>query len=233
MPPITFVGVTQGTKDGFDVLHHPVPAGAKPGDTLIFVVAGFNNDTLFIDETIAPQVDHIEGLFTSGDHNRWYVMRKIFEKTDPSEFTFAPVDPGNLIQCTLAYRDMANLPAIAFSGTDYNVAPQTNLVCPSRTMTHYSDMYFGIAGADFDTGITPPAGTTERFEFQVAGSRTLQVFDYLPEAVGATGTKTSTIVGAQLGGAASFAFAANGIRGWNKAIRMSPMGCIGLPTEGV
>ncbi len=238
MPPAVFVAAAAGTYDPFsEDCSFALPSATKPGDTLIFVIASPSGDTLNGDATLASNdfLEFVDAPFPpSGDPSRIMVCRKIFEASDGPSITIDLNDPGNPILCAvLVYRDLANVASLGASGTETAGVPTTNFVCPSRTLTRYSDLYLGIVTiATAAVAVTPPAGTTERFEQQISGC-TLEVFEFLKESAGATGTKTATTVANQQGGAISIALSTNGPRGFGKAIKISPAGCIGLPTEGV
>lgn len=233
MPPAIFIGAAAGAIDGFEVFHFPLPASTKPGDTAIMVIVGFE-DTLVVPDSFddLTYVDYLDALAIGGDQARVAVARRVIRETDPPVLLVHVGSPGSTtLSCVLVYRDLADVATISASGSE--IAASTNFVCPSRTLARYSDLYLGIVAIrSAGVAVTPPAGTTERYE-DTTGGHTLEAFELRAEAPGATGTKTATTAAAQTGTANSMALAVNGIRGSNKSIKISPAGCIGLPTEGV
>lgn len=224
MPPIHYVSSVLGTNvDEFAVF--ALPTSTKPGDTLIAVIGASDVDDGDVNEADLAGGWEIVGHFENANAVM-NVCRKTFEKGDSAEQAIKTEAGAFIVAALLVYRGMSVAPIV--EGSDADVSGSANFVCPSRTLTSYSDIYIGFAFNVVDNDYTPPAGATERFD-----DDGLTVFDVLPEAVGATGTKTAVCSGVCDGLAASIAFASEGIRGSNKTITITPMGCIGLPTEGV
>lgn len=234
MPPASFVAATAGSAGvGDDFATFQIPAIAKPGDTLVAIVALDADDTgLDTDAVLELGWSELNDFGSPGSN--LYAFRRELAQGEASGVAFELLgtltNPG--LAAMLVYRGLDNGAAVV-GATGSVITASTNFVCPSRVLTSYSDLYLGIVLVDTAaTAIAPPGGTTERLELQTTG-RTLAVFDFLAEATGSTGTKTATTGANQSGIAAAIALAALPIVGFGKAFAFDPIGTIGLPSKGV
>lgn len=230
MPPVVFVDKVAGTVNAGVVSFAP-PVLTKPGDTLLAVVL-LDPANADFDPTSAVSAAW-ENLAThQGANAAVFVARRIAAADDGAEVELELTGPGLwVLAVLLVYRGLdPAAPLVASSASDVNAS--TNFVCPSRALTTYSDLYLGIAGvSSAAVAVAPPAGTTERYDAG-AGGRELEVFDFLAEATGATGTKTATTGANQSGIAASYALAALPVQ-TAQGVAFDPAGAVGLPVRGV
>lgn len=236
MPPQIYVASANATYDnpsGTMTFPVPSPQNLRAGDFLYLVMA-LENAGVAVTSIDGDAVVDSGWLETAaaivGGTRRFFVYCREVTGEEGADIvvvlnTLAVLGAGVI----LAYR---NTQGVAYEGTVNVVAASVNFVCPSRTLTAYSDMFLGVTWARLGSVMTPPAGANERIE-NTATDGTLAVFDVLPEVVGATGTKTAVGGTARNGFAASIAIHATGLRGVGKVFAISPPGAIGLPTEGV
>lgn len=229
MPPAVFVDKAVGVDTAGDLITFTLPATVRAGDVLLALVAGDPTQT-------GPTADSLLewSLLTTLAVGPAivYVLRRT-ATDDEGVSTAIAFNGAWLMGVLMDYRGV-DAAAAAIGSAIANIAASTNFACPSETLARYSDLYLGIAVVtSAATGVTPPAGTIERHE-QQAGGRTLEVFELLAEAPGATGTKTATTGANQSGVAASIALAAlPTLHGLDYPIVLDPPGTIGLPMEGV
>lgn len=236
MPPVQITAavtsdyVTANTSITFET-----PA-TRSGDQLIALLA-FTSITINID-AINDSLDLAavgwESTVTRTATSTLIVLRRTATIDEPVEHVIdldATGPQGHAIMLALrgvdVGADILGAPAMT------NITTSAAYVCPSQTAAKYSDLYVGIAYAAIGaTAFAPPAGTTEQIEAANA-HRILEVFTRLPEAPGATGTKTAVASVAATGFAASLALAAEPTIGLGVSFAEAPAGAIGLPTQGV
>lgn len=235
MPPVVFIGSTQAVPVADVLTFTNLPARAQPGDLLVAIVAA--QDTVW---SVVP-VNGTWGTFfpTADAGSTFFFMRREMVAGDGPSFSFnlrdvvnAPVS-GWAIGTLMVYRGVTST---AVSTAGQSVVASTSYPCPTLTATTYSDIYIGmclsrLAGSTF----TPPAGCTERVDYaQLTGgvTRSLSVFDTLPEATGATGAKTATASASSTGLAASVLLAAKPVMN-AAALRADAAGAIGFTSIGV
>lgn len=232
MPPAVAVATAEILVDaGADFATSTIPSNAKAGDTLVAIIALDSADA-GLDPDDADGWELLEDH--AGPNSNLWIFRRAFEAGDSGAVSIELLgtlgNPG--AGALLVYRGL-DPSAAAVGASSSSIAAATNFVCPSRILTRYSDLYIGVVVVDTAaTAVAPPAGTIERREVQHTGI-TLEVFDYLAEATGSTGTKTATTAGAQSGIASSVALAAAGLIGAGKSFTFDPVGAPGLPTEGI
>jgi hypothetical protein len=208
------------------------PTATKARDTLIAILAT-------ADTNDGPDLTDLDGwieeaAFTfAATSSKVWVLRREAQIGDTSTVEIPFLDATAWGLGVLAvWRNLNTGSDVVASGSTA-VAASTNFPCPTLALTTYSDLYVGIAlVTSAATAVAPPAGGTELAELQ-SGGRTLEVFQRLPEAVGATGAQTATTGANQSGGAAAIALAADPIIGFGKSFAFDPVGAIGLPSEGV
>lgn len=234
MPPIQFITKVTGLAgSGPTIIDFTVPtSGAKVGDSMLAVIMV---DT---GSGATPDPANLNGwtqLVLAIGASAWVmVLRREIAATDlsPLHVQLSPA-PAWFQAVLLVYRDLSqDVPSSAFT----DIAASTNFVCPSRTLVRYSDMFLGVVGVTnwaIGVDVAPPGGTTERHDSN-DGNRELEVFELLPEAPGATGTKTATTGSNRNGIALSLGFGSNGVMdSARKPVFFDPPGAIGLPTVGV
>jgi hypothetical protein len=232
VPPAVFVAKVAGVGASL-VQSFATPAARKVGDTYLAIIVTQAESGL--DPDLSPEWEEMAVLTPSGTETI-VVARRIAAEDDPGTLTITLTAAGTFIVSALVvYRDLNTTPAIvAPDASATRITASTNFVCPSRTLTRYSDLYLGIvAVTSAAVAVTPPAGTTERHDASDGAGHELEVFDLLAETVGATGTKIATTAGAQSGIAASLALASLPVQGLGKSFAIAPVGSIGLPTVGV
>lgn len=201
MPPAAFIAVTAGVQ-AIDRVAFTTPSAVKTRDTLLAIIASIDPDE-------AQVVDMPEGWeqlaeFPLLNGIITILRREVVDEEPPTHEVALVADPF-VVAALIAYRGLdANSPMLEATATAINAS--TNFVCPSRTLTTYSELYLGLVFVSASVAITHPAGTTERYDANGAGPSRLQIFELLPELVGATGTKTSTVAAPQSGVAASALF---------------------------
>lgn len=230
MPPALFIADVTGTTGGANTEQKfAVPAATRPGDVQIaIVVMAFQGSTL----DVANNADGWTLLAVHALTNATFVVvRRTAKEADPATLTVNVTAAATWVgSCMLTYRDLEGTFLASAAG---NVAVSTNFVCPSQNATRYSDLYLGIVVVSSAVvAVTPPAGSTERHEHAI-GAREFEVFEVLPEAVGATGTKTATTAANQSGSLISIMLQGNPAPGFGKSFTFTPMGAIGLPVEGI
>lgn len=236
MPPQIYVASANATyvaASGTMTFPTPSPASLRAGDWMYIVLAL---------ESAVATINTIDGVAlvdsgwsqmtnaVVGGTRKWIVFGRELAGDEGANVvvvldTLAVLGAG----VVLVYR---NTNGNAYEGSVSAVAASVNFICPSRTLTTYSDLFLGVTWARLGSVMTPPAGATERIE-NTATDGTLAVFDVLPEVVGATGVKTAVGGTARNGFAGSLAIQASGLRAVGKVFAISPPGAIGLPTEGV
>lgn len=203
MPPISFVGASTATQTpiGNGPVVATTPSLVKRGDLLLFVIAQNDNTNT----VPAPPAGWT--LFASqGDTNgrvliHWRIV------TDDEAPSHALQLANGTLRCAavlLAYRAAADR-AVVLSGGG-NVTATTQFTCPSLNVVQHSELYLGVCQCTTAAvAITSPGGTTQRHSANGTGTdNSILVFDTLPEAIGASGTKTATTAAAQSGIAMAF-----------------------------
>lgn len=208
----------------------PVPAGARAGDSMIVVVAGDSNNAWAIDGGTDWRLD----LDTQLANARLLVARRAVRDEDGPAIELPLTDEPDglwLMGVMLLYREIEDAAAVGASAVNVNAA--NNFPCPARVLGRYSDLYLGVVViSSFDIAVTPPAGTTERYEAGNGFAR-LEIFELLREAPGGTGEQVATVAGPLRNGvAASLALPGADAAG-GRAFALSPIGAPGLPTRGV
>ncbi len=232
MPPALPVASIAGVP-GATSITFITPEQAKPGDTLLAIVAtASTNDGPDYDADELEGWEEVAELTGSGQ-TIWILRRiAVADDTGNVEIAFLEALADPAIGTLLVLRNLDTASDAIESGATA-IAASTNFVCPARTLTTYSDLYLGIVLVDNDTlGVTVPGGTTELLDHYGA-VMSLCVFAYLHEATGTTGTKTGTVGLPSDGIAASILLKANPIVGFGKSFSFDPPGAIGLPSEGV
>lgn len=110
-----------------------------------------------------------------------------------------------------------------------------SVTSPSLTLATYSDLYLGGSLTGYAAGhtIAPPSGTVERLDSATA-TQHLELYDWHPEATGATGDRVAAVTGGTVSGVGfALALAAKGAIGPDKAFAFDPPGAYGLPLKGV
>lgn len=230
MPPTQFIAKVSGTLVG-SIVSFAVPTTVRAGDPLIAIIAADPTVTTFNQALPANAGWELLGVLL-GATATIITARRLAASDDRATVTLTLGSvPVWSLSVLSGYRGSESSSPVV--GAFTNIAAATAFVCPSQTFAAYSGTYVGIAVVtSAAVAVTPPAGTTERSEELVA-TRTLEIFDYLPETTGATGTKTATTAANQTGVAASLALLAEGLRGAGKVITAAVPGMLGLPTVGV
>jgi hypothetical protein len=205
MPPAGFIAAVGATivVSGLSRLTALVPSTVKPGDTLLFVVAGDDITTGDVAPSSLPAGWSVLARLATATRV-CNVLRRIATLTEPPSHTIATIGVTGLsipiAGVLLVYRGLDAGAALVDSGI-VDVGFSTAYPCPSLTLATYSDLYLGIAASNTMLTFTPPAGTTERFE--ALSNLVLEVSELLAEATGPTGTKTATASVAGVGGLAA------------------------------
>jgi hypothetical protein len=229
MPPVVFVDKSTGLDDAGSRMTFTLPVTARAGDTLLAVIASDPTQT-------GP---------SNGDREVWdvlaelavgsakvYVLRRTVAEDEGIE-TSIDFNGAWLQGVLMVYRGLDD-GAAALGSAISSIVASTNFVCPSETLVRYSDLYLGIVVVTSAVVlVTNPLSSTERHE-ELGANATLEVFEILPEAPGATGTKTATTAANRTGVAASIALASlPTVQSSLVAIALDPPGTIGLALEGV
>lgn len=244
--PVTFIAAatTTITLDGPGSVNRivaPVPAATKPGDALL-MIASSNSNSIQLPLPLGWNL-----MVGIGPFGSLQVLRRIVTNTEPASHEFiCTASTPQMAAMLLVYRGLDNAAiapdqpgGLAVPSGQANASGTTAFACPSLVTTSYSDIYFGVCYSFFGPPAptyTPPAGTTERADIQqvVAGVTTsMQIFDVVTEAVGASGVKTSTASAVPV-----TAFAASFLLTCLPATRVSGIipdvpGAIGLVRVGV
>jgi hypothetical protein len=241
MPPATFVGVSPVIASHGSTITLSTPSNVQARDTLLcFLWSGETNDSTLSTAALPNGWSLLSALTNlSGFRNAAWLLRREVTDAEPATHTFAETATGSgwpLVAVILAYRGLNNgAPLVGADGVSYIAAATTTLfVCPSQTLTTYSDLYLGFAG-DHSTGTSMvPAQATKRVDAHATteGQPHLVAFDLLPEATGATGTQTATLSASDFGAAVSYALAVLPVLP-APAITPDIPGAIGFVTVGV
>jgi hypothetical protein len=199
--PAAFIAAAEATYAAgpltFTIL---TPPATKVGDSMIALI-GTDSAT----STIASSPAGWTTLATyTTAARRFFVLRKPATDEEPASHVFTMSSAVDQQAVMLVYRGLdTNFGVIEGSATQ--ITTSTSFICPSRTLVAYSDLYLGIAFvSSAAVAVTNPGGTTERHDATDGAIATsLEVFELLPEATGATGTKTATTAATQSGLAVS------------------------------
>ena len=227
MPPVVSMGAVAGVATGLTTFDFATPARTKVGDTMIAVVVGDETNTYaLVAGSSWSAIAASTGIL---------IARRIVTATDgpspPSLVLAVGVPTTWALAAMIVYRGLAPNVAVVDAYTRTAIAASSNFVCPSKIAARYSDIYLGLVVVT-SAAVAVTAPSRERVDIN-SGGHTLEIFDQLPEATGATGTRTATTAAPQSGWAGSIMLASDGVRGWGKAIKINPPGALGLPTEGV
>lgn len=228
MPPALFVAADSAII-GVDSVRFEIPTTSKAGDTLLAIVARKTSDAAPVD----PDDWTAAATFVGATYTiHVYRRERVASESAHVDIAF----DGNIVDPALGviavYRNL-NTGADLVASSSANVAASVNYPCPSLVLSTYSDLYIGIPFlATNEVAITPPAGGTTRIHNHGDGM-TLDVFDVLREAVGASGVQIAVAASAQTGIAAALVLAAGPVIGVGKSFSFDPIGAIGLPSRGV
>ena len=241
MPPATFVGASAVVASRGATITLSTPSNVQPRDTLLcFVWSGETNDST-LTTTVLPNGWSLLStqLNLSGFRNAAWLLRREVTDAEPATHTFNEISTGGgfpLVAVIVTYRGLNNsAPLVGADGvSNVAAAPTTQFVCPSQTLTTYSDLYLGFA-TDHSAGTsTVPAAATERVDARAStdGLPHLVAFDLLAESTGATGTQIATLSTSNFGAAVSYALATLPVLP-APAITPDVPGAIGFVTVGV
>lgn len=237
MPPASFVAAVAATfpVSGTTGISVVVPSTTKPGDTLLVLVPG-TSGSVDVDVAQLPAGWSVIGRFLTGSLKVFTAVRRIATDTEPPSHLLRTTGVNNNVGgVLLVYRGLDPNAALIAGGVN-EITASTNFNCPSLALTSYSDLYLGcVFVTSAAVAVTPPAGTTERFDAAQSPptfTDQLEVFEFLFNTTGATGTKTATTAGAQTGLAASILLATTPAR-VAQVIVPDVAGAIGLTRIGV
>lgn len=228
MPPATFIDKVAGVIVGATVTF-AIPTKSKPGDVMTAIIL---TDPAVgqLDATSDPSWEFLQSF--AGANATVLLARRVAAADDDDSIVLL-IDSLPVWALAVMRVDRGLDPNAAMIAGGFNdVNASINFQCPSRALVHYSDLYMGVVGvSSAAVAVTPPGGTTERYDAG-GGGRELELFDLLPEAVGATGVKTATTAANQSGIALSLLFATFPVV-VAKTFGLDPPGCPGLPIRGV
>jgi hypothetical protein len=243
MPPLVHIETVATPLDYADgVLTLAAPTRCKKGDRIVaFIAAADWGGVSFA----SPDTDEAWEDVLDSEHQvgvvdiRLAVITRIFDPADPAAMSvMLSGEPEDLAWCAIAYRaaveDLAE--GVINDGNEAAFEAETDVVFPSIDFPEYSGLFIGVAISGDNQAATCPAGTNERFDGSgdTDGVVRLLVMDWLPEAAGASGTKTATLAGASDGFCLSFGLRAGGLLGGKSLSGVGPqVGMLGLPRRGV
>jgi hypothetical protein len=233
VPPASFVGSSIGTCSNVALqAQFTLPPATKEGDTILLIIGAPTPNAGPNLAALDPAWE-LAATFASGAGKVWIVRRAAqADELGNLALPFPDGFPAAGLGLCAVWRNLDTGHAIVASASAA-IAASTNFACPTVNLAFYSDLFVGVAFVlTAAVNVTPPAGATERAEVQ-ASAMTLEVFDRLREATGATGAQTATTAANQSGIAGSIALAANPLVGFGKSFTLDPPGGIGLPVEGV
>lgn len=209
------------------------PTKLQAGDQLIVVLASQGGEFVSAASSTWGFVD----IISSTNRRGFAIYRRIATSSEPASYTFDLNVKQETLGMMLVYRSL-DLTAAIVGGSASDVASATTWSCPSRTLTRYSDLYFGLVLQVSAIGsLTVPTDSTYRLDFtqSVFGFVTpkLLAFDFSAEAIGATDTKRVTASVASSGAVASIAVSGLPAPGAGLSWLPPTPGAIGLPSEGI
>jgi hypothetical protein len=229
MPPAVPVAVAVGVA-GASSFTFTAPAATKARDTLLAILQ--SADSAAGPEYTDELLDEWTEIATfTGSGSKLWILRREALASDTGNIEI-PFDDIGAIGLLAVYRNL-NTGADVVDSDSSAITASSSFACPSLDLVTYSDLYLGIVLVNTAaTGVTAPAGCTERAEEQDS-AMTLELFDLLAEDTGATGVQTATTAAPQTGIAASLALAADPFVGFGLSFSFDPVGGIGLPSKGI
>lgn len=235
MPPVQHIAASSAgwTASGVGAAYTitiDTPAAARAGDTVIALLVLTDAAAIEIDDDSEWTTDFVHDGAADNIIAARYVI------ADDEGTTLPPIalsdEPTAAYVATLVKRGLPAGVAV-YGASQATVAASTDYPCPSQSLVAYSGLYVGLVVSSVDgTAVVPPAGTTERLDFD-GGARRIAVFDLLPEAAGDTGVRTATTASGN-GHAVSLAYAADHLIGGKSLAKLAAVsGMLGLPTRGV
>lgn len=238
MSPAMFVGLsvpadTTTGPGGVTVVTALTPSEVKPGDTLLMIVTALSQ--VQVDTArVGPGWSSI-GRAVGGD-SALQVCRRIVTDDEPATHSLYLRSNSPCTPLLMAYRGLdPSMGVIGIASDAKPAGPPAEYDCHTQTLTAYSDVYFGVAmslGTDPFLRFWPTQNIRYNdTQTQFGQQTTLCVFDYYPEAAGATGVRLLNQDAVQ-GMYGSFALKALPAPR-AKMLNADVPGAIGLPTIGV
>jgi hypothetical protein len=192
---ITFRSASSGANNGSaTTVVIPAPSGVLSGDVMIASVAARGNPNF-----TAPAGWTLIRLDINGFTLRQALYWKVATGSEPPSYTWTLSNSQAAAGGIVAYSgvDTTN-PIDVHSGAFSPSGATSSAVAPSVTTTVNGAMIVGFFGVARNTGVTPPAGMTERFDVVANGGtypQAVESADVLQAAAGATGDKIATYSG--------------------------------------
>jgi hypothetical protein len=211
MPPAAFIASATcsfSTVGGRGVLTFLTPSTVALGDTLLLAVTSFDLTNGAADASQLPGGWGVVASYLSTSAQIVTILRRIATDTEPPSHAITLTGITSACGALVVYRGLDSGAAVV-AGAISDIVASTSFVCPSLTLTTYSDLYLGIAWvSNGSVAVTAPAGTTKRLDAAQTPTGApceLAVFELLEEATGPTGTQTATTAAAHNGLAAAIA----------------------------
>lgn len=210
---VTFVAASTPTTSRAATIVLTIPAGVLAGDTMLyFTWTGKSADTN-LNVSSLPTGWAVMARNDASSGQSSILLRHIATASEPASYTFPVTATGSgnpLVGVGQVYRGLdPNAAIVATSLTEVTTAG-TSFVCPSASLTTYSDLYIGLVADHSTTATTTaPAGATKRVDTALTtnGGAHIALFDLSANAVGPTGTRTATLSASSTGVAVSYALA--------------------------
>lgn len=211
----SFVGASTAVTSRAATITLATPAGVQTGDTLLLLAFTANLTNTDVDTSSLPAGWSLLSRIAISSTVA-VLARRIVVAGEPASHVFPLTATGSgqpVVGVIAAYRDLDPDAALVAASAS-QVLLGTSFACPSLTVTAHRDLYIGWCPTNSSTATAiPPAGTSEHIDQGATqdGVGRAVMFDFVPTASGATGTKTATMSALVTGMAAAYALRIKGV----------------------
>lgn len=213
------------------------PSKVQAGDELIFVLAAAGTEFV---SSIDSTMDYVDTIASATSKRGFQIYRRRATAAEPSSYTFNLSVTHDCIGALLVYRNV-DVASASLGSSAVDIVATSLWTAPARTFVKPTDLFLGVALQlpNAAGGIIYPFDCTSRAEFvqaqQVFQAMRLAIFDYAPDVIGLTNTKSFTFISSGSGACASILLPGVSPPGNQQRLSYLPPapGAIGLPIDGV